>query len=102
MADYKYYPEGEQERVLHRSVCTPNTRVRILKDITDWANDTSPESQAVYWLYGPAGSGKSTIANTIARNFDAAQPHPNSTERETIVLGANFFCSRQFEETRLA
>src|SRR6188768_1935892 len=98
MADYKYYPEGEQERVLHRSVCTPDTRVRILKDITDWANDTSPESQSVYWLYGPAGSGKSTIAYTIAQAFDRA----SSAEHESIRLGGNFFCSRQFKETRLA
>src|SRR6188768_1881549 len=97
-ADYKYYPEGEHERVLHRAVCTPNTRVRILNDIKDWANDTCPESQSVYWLYGPAGSGKSTIADTIAQAFDGT----DSTEHKSIRLGGNFFCSRQFKDTRLA
>lgn len=75
---------------MKRSLCTPGTRVRILNDITTWANDTSPNGQSVYWLFGQAGSGKSTIAYTIAQQFDHT------------VLGANFFCSRQFEETRLS
>jgi hypothetical protein len=83
--------------LLRRAVCTPGTRVRILGDITRWANDTSRESQSVYWLFGQAGSGKSTIAYTIARRFEFA-----SDADDTIVLGGNFFCSRQFEETRFA
>jgi len=81
--------------LLRRAVCTPGTRVRILGDITKWANDTSSESQSVYWLLGQAGSGKSTIAYTIARRFEFA-----SDADDTIGLGGNFFCSRQFEETR--
>jgi len=83
--------------LLRRAVCTPGTRVRILRDITRWANDASSGSQSVYWLFGPAGSGKSTIAYTIARRFEFA-----SDADDTIVLGGNFFCSRQFEETRFA
>jgi len=83
--------------LLRRAVCTPGTRVRILGDITRWANDTSSESQSVYWLFGPAGSGKSTIAYTIARRFEFAS---DADADGTIVLGGNFFCSRQFEETR--
>jgi hypothetical protein len=83
--------------LLRRAVCTPGTRVRILSEITKWANDTSPESQSVYWLFGQAGSGKSTIAYTIARRFEFA-----GDAEDTIVLGGNFFCSRQFEETRFA
>ena len=83
--------------MLRRAVCTPGTRVRILGEITRWANDTSSESQSVYWLSGQAGSGKSTIAYTIARRFEFA-----SDGDDTIVLGGNFFCSRQFEETRFA
>jgi len=81
--------------LLRRAVCTPGTRVRILRDITKWANDTSLKSQSIYWLLGQAGSGKSTIAYTIARRFEFA-----SDADDTIVLGGNFFCSRQFEETR--
>jgi len=71
-ADHKSELEGEQRQLLRRAVCTAGTRVRILGDIARWANDTSSESQSVYWLSGQAGSGKSTIAYTIARRFEFA------------------------------
>ena len=82
---------------MRREVCTPGTRVRILDDIITWAKNTSPGSPNVYWLFGQAGSGKSTIAYSVARRFEFAGD-PN----DTIILGGNFFCSRQFEETRLS
>jgi len=96
-ADHKCELEGEQRQLLRRAVCTPGTRVRILGDIARWANDTSSESQSVYWLSGQAGSGKSTIAYTITRRFEFADDAD-----DTIVLGGNFFCSRQIKETRSA
>ena len=43
----------------------------------------------VYWLNGLAGTGKSTIAKTIAERLFAAG-----------LLGASFFCSRDFEDRR--
>ncbi|KAF9472429.1 hypothetical protein BDN70DRAFT_887004 [Pholiota conissans] len=95
-ADHKYELEG-QHQSLRRSVCTPGTRVRIRDDITRWANDTSSESSSVYWLVGQAGSGKTTIAYTIARRFEFA-----GDADDKIVLGGNFFCSRQMEDTRSA
>ena len=81
IADHKCELEGEKRQLLRRAVCTPGTRVRILGDIIRWANDTSSESQSVYWLIGQAGSGKSTIAYTIARRFEFA-----SDADDTIVL----------------
>jgi len=97
VADHKYYLEGKERRLLHRDVCTPGTRVRVLGDITRWANDTSSESQTMYWLSGPAGSGKTTIAYTVARRFEFA-----GDADDTITLGGNFFCSRPFDETQRA
>ena len=97
IADHKYHLEGEEAQRVRREVCTPGTRVRILDDIVTWAKDTTPGSPNVYWLFGQAGSGKSTIAYTVARRFEFAGD-PN----DTVVLGGNFFCSRQFEETRLS
>ncbi|KAJ2932068.1 hypothetical protein H1R20_g5020, partial [Candolleomyces eurysporus] len=95
IADHKFHLVGEQREVLRRAICTPGTRVTILGSIIKWANDTSSESEDIYWLFGPAGSGKSTIAYTIARRFDLAVEVD-----DTIILGGNFFCSRQFEDTR--
>jgi hypothetical protein len=97
IAHHDYLLEGTGSGLLHREICTAGTRVRILDGITMWAKDNSPDSPNVYWLFGPAGSGKSTIAYTIARRFEFAGD-PN----DMIILGGNFFCSRQFEETRLA
>jgi len=94
LADHKYYLEGEEKEVLRRSVCTRGTRKRLLKEIIAWAEESS--TGTIYWLFGPAGSGKSTIAYTIARRFELV------TTDDTIVLGGNFMSSRLFEETRSA
>ncbi|TFK16370.1 hypothetical protein FA15DRAFT_711913, partial [Coprinopsis marcescibilis] len=92
-ADHKYNLADGEDKKLKRDVCTPGTRVRILGDIVDWANGKLPGG--LYWLFGPAGSGKSTIACTIARRFELT-----CDPDDTIVLGGNFFSSREFPETR--
>ncbi|KIJ38138.1 hypothetical protein M422DRAFT_176985 [Sphaerobolus stellatus SS14] len=56
--------EREQEGA---SICQPGTRERILTKIQRW---TAGEGPPVLWLYGPAGTGKSTIAQTIAEQCD--------------------------------
>src|SRR5260370_39392979 len=88
-ADYKTVLD---EQALKREQCTDGTRVKILENITKWANDPSSGSPRVFWLTGQAGSGKTTIAYTIANFFENAN-HP------TVLVG-NFFCSRQFQETQ--
>ncbi|KAF8148071.1 WD40-repeat-containing domain protein [Crassisporium funariophilum] len=97
IAHHDYLLEGKEGRLLCRQVCTPGTRVRILNDIVTWATDTSSEAPNVYWLFGHAGSGKTTLAYTIARRFEFA-----GDSDTTIILGGNFFCSRQFEEASLS
>ena len=94
ISDHKYHLEGEKKEALRRAVCTHGTRERLLDNITTWAKASS--SETVYWLFGPAGTGKTTIAYTIARRFELAMPE------DTTILGGNFFSSRQFEETRFA
>jgi len=47
----------------------------------------SEQDQRVFWLNGLAGTGKSTIAQTFAE-----------TSFADGVLGASFFCSRDFED----
>ncbi|EEB93378.1 hypothetical protein MPER_07972 [Moniliophthora perniciosa FA553] len=47
--------------------CHPDTRRRVLNVIRDWIHSESPED-CVFWLYGPAGAGKSAIAQTIAES----------------------------------
>jgi hypothetical protein len=66
-----------------RPECLPDTRQDLLKSITDWLTTPSPD-QNIFWLCGLAGSGKSTIATTIAEYF-----------RELGRLGAFMFFDRK-------
>jgi hypothetical protein len=61
--------------------CLPNTRVDLLQEIYNWAN--RQDEQCIFWLNGLAGTGKSTIARTVARTYF-----------EEDRLGASFFFSR--------
>jgi hypothetical protein len=76
------------------SLCLPNTRTQVLADIMAWARGGPPSASSsasgssgssprIYWLDGMAGTGKSTIARTVARRcYDEGR------------LGASFFFSR--------
>jgi hypothetical protein len=65
----------------HDPTCLPNTRVDLLREIYDWADRKTTPS--IFWLSGLAGTGKSTIARTVASKY---------SEKES--LGASFFFSR--------
>ena len=52
--------------------CHPQTREKVLKIITDWVNDPHAR-QPIIWLNGPAGAGKSAIAQTIAGRCSGEQ-----------------------------
>ena len=67
--------------------CLKGTRSAVLDKIELWTRD--PYQPPVYWLNGLAGTGKTTIARTIAERMFAQGR-----------LGASFFCSRDFEDRR--
>jgi hypothetical protein len=48
-------------------VCLDNTRVQVLQQIRTWAD--GDDERYIFWLSGWAGTGKSTIARTIAREY---------------------------------
>ena len=50
-----------------RPRCLKNTRVKILKEIKIWA--CSKSQHCIYWLQGMLGTGKSTIALTVAQQL---------------------------------
>jgi hypothetical protein len=96
-ADHRYYPP-EDEACLRRSQCTPGTFVNILHGVTHWAINISPGGEVAFWLSGQAGSGKTTIAFTLAHYLETLGR--DGTSR--VALGGSFFCSRQFPDTRSA
>ena len=57
----------------------------MLEEIESWTKDF--EKSPVFWLNGLAGTGKSTVAQTISERAFADG-----------LLGASFFCSRDFED----
>src|ERR1700685_609660 len=69
-----------------RSECLPSTRQDILSEIVDWATKPSGDHN-IFWLYGLAGAGKSTLSTTIASYF-----------RDLGRLGAFVFFDRAFPE----
>jgi NACHT domain len=75
--------EREDEQA---SICKEHTREKVLSDITAWAE--RPNGRPVCWLAGPAGSGKSTIAHTIAQRYDRVENGCNK-------LAFSFFFSRR-------
>jgi len=48
----------------HNARCLLNTRTELLDEMTRWANNENGKS--IFWLSGMAGTGKSTIARTVA------------------------------------
>jgi hypothetical protein len=62
--------------------CHPHTRRAVLKKIRKWVKDANKVALFL-WLYGPAGAGKSAIAQTIAELLE-----------EAGLLAAAFFFSR--------
>jgi NACHT domain len=65
----------------HESACLPDTRVDLLQEIYNWAD--RQDERCLFWLNGLAGTGKSTVARTVARcYYDKAR------------LGASFFFFR--------
>ncbi|KAJ7686144.1 hypothetical protein B0H14DRAFT_909321, partial [Mycena olivaceomarginata] len=51
--------------------CHPKTRTQILDDLKNWSLETNSKS-TVLWLYGPAGAGKSAIAQSFCQDLEVA------------------------------
>ncbi|RVD88059.1 uncharacterized protein DFL_002257 [Arthrobotrys flagrans] len=62
-------------------MCLNRTRENLLRIITNWANASDGQAtRPIFWLSGGAGTGKSTIARTVAKFFT-----------DEALLGGSFF-----------
>ena len=56
-------------RAGHVARCDPGTRLEVIAQIKEWLNGS--DKRAICWLSGPAGYGKSAVAQTIAERYAA-------------------------------
>ena len=80
-----YRARGAGYRHGIRDGCLKGTRESVLNEVERWAQDF--KNSSIFWLNGLAGTGKTTIAQTIAERLFADDR-----------LGASFFCSRGAED----
>jgi hypothetical protein len=69
--------------------CREGTRVDLLAEVFNWLDDDSPACRRVLWLNGLAGTGKTTIARSVA-----------TAAEKRKMLAASFFFSRDHQERR--
>ena len=75
----------------NRTPCLKNTRRNVITDVMEWISDDSNEAKKILWVHGLAGTGKSTLSNTIAEIM-------NNLHR----LGAFFFFNRDIPQRNFA
>ncbi|THH17319.1 hypothetical protein EW146_g3463 [Bondarzewia mesenterica] len=68
-SDLREIPCADGARFASRKICLARTRETILNEIEDWINDAD-DARRVCLLSGVAGTGKSSIAHTIAHRFN--------------------------------
>ncbi|KAF5350478.1 hypothetical protein D9756_008607 [Leucocoprinus leucothites] len=66
-----------------RTCCFEGTRTMYIQGITDWGTSSDESRPRLFWMWGPAGVGKTAIAQSCAKEATAHG-----------VLGATFFFSR--------
>lgn len=77
--EYKAMHNAAREGDIQR--CHPKTRRAILRQISDWIDNPSPDSQ-ILWLRGAVGVGKTAVVRTICETLN----------EQGRLAGDFFFC----------
>ncbi|KAG5766081.1 hypothetical protein H9Q72_005831 [Fusarium xylarioides] len=88
------------------SLCMPNTQREILRKIQKWTDN--PDGEMILWLQGMAGTGKTSIALTVASSLEERVPFFTDKEKSVPLtdkeeepsaafLGASFFFSQRVD-----
>jgi hypothetical protein len=95
------------ERALHdhsenekRPKCLEGTQVLPLQEVRDWCE--ADDDKMILWLHGMTGTGKSTIARTVAAAVKARKWTDGTAVREGTELAGTFFFWHGSDETNRA
>ncbi|KDR67170.1 hypothetical protein GALMADRAFT_18872, partial [Galerina marginata CBS 339.88] len=92
--------------------CHPNTRIAVLDKIMKWIRGLDPETRdaLIMWLNGPAGSGKSAIARSIAErcyeegilvaSYFFARSDPTRNHGRSLIATIAYQASTRFPDIR--
>ncbi|PLB45802.1 hypothetical protein P170DRAFT_467015 [Aspergillus steynii IBT 23096] len=73
--------------------CLKGTQEAVLNQIQSWIDDS--QTPPIFWLHGMAGTGKSTIARTVASALDRRERlDSKGSLPDEICLGGTFFFRR--------
>jgi hypothetical protein len=89
-------PFAEGARFNSEKRCIEETRLLFLDEIGKWAENGDPSSPKALVLFGQAGTGKSSIANEIAKRFDDKN---RLTASYCFIRGKHFNQACQFFKT---
>ncbi|TFK65411.1 hypothetical protein BDN72DRAFT_801162, partial [Pluteus cervinus] len=78
----KYLEKLKPVEISPGNRCLENTRIPVLRELSEWTQ-SGPDTHSIFWLYGLAGTGKSTIAASFVQWLQAHK-----------MLGAFFTCRR--------
>ncbi|KIJ92215.1 hypothetical protein K443DRAFT_650319 [Laccaria amethystina LaAM-08-1] len=85
--------DATHTRAGHVPRCDPGTRLEVIAQIRRWLDGHDNDKRAVVcWLNGPAGYGKSALAQTIAESYAA----------ERRLLGSFFFLRGAGERSHIS
>ena len=65
--------------------CFPGTREQYIADITNWVTESANPPSSMYWMRGPAGVGKSAIAQTCAKKLKETGHLGAALSRNTTI-----------------
>ncbi|KAJ7194571.1 hypothetical protein GGX14DRAFT_678714, partial [Mycena pura] len=89
--------------------CHPKTREDILENIWSWSTQNDPKT-SILWLWGPAGAGKSAIAQTFCQrlsdegrlgaSFFFKRGHPSRGNARKLIATIAYQLARLFPEVK--
>ncbi|KAK7042819.1 hypothetical protein R3P38DRAFT_3348702 [Favolaschia claudopus] len=95
-----------------RPSCHPKTREEYLSKLDQWSRENTPDCTKIFWMYGPAGTGKSAmmqsfceqrhLENRLGASFFFKKDHPSRGNVMKVFPTVAYHLARASPELELA